>query len=88
MNEKSVSVIIPVYNCEKYIEESAKSVLFCDYKNIELILVDDGSTDGSYSACEKIAREDGRVKLFKKENGGASSARNFGLEMEIGRAHV
>ncbi|MBO4323580.1 MAG: glycosyltransferase family 2 protein [Clostridia bacterium] len=79
-----VSVIVPVYNSQKYIEQSVRSVLNGGYKNIELIAVDDGSTDNSLAILEKIAENDDRVRVFHKENGGASSARNFGLERAKG----
>ena len=85
MEDIKVSVIIPVYNSEKYIVECAESVLSQDYKNIELILVDDGSTDDSLNICREIAKADERVKVFHKENGGASSARNFGIENSLGK---
>lgn len=75
-----ISVIIPVYNCEKYIEECIKSVLKQSYKDFELILVDDGSTDSSGQICEAYALKDKRIFVIHKENGGgAGEARNVGL---------
>lgn len=76
-----VSVIVPVYNTEEYLEHCAKSILDQTYRDIELILVDDGSTDGSLEICKKIARQDQRVKVYHKENGGQGSARNLGLDV-------
>ena len=84
MNTPRVSVIIPVYNVEKYIGKCVDSVLRQSYENIEVILVDDGSTDGSPSICDEYAKKDKRVKVIHKENGGVSSARNTALECCIG----
>ena len=75
-----ISIIIPVYNVEKYIEKCVDSLTAQTYKNIEIILIDDGSTDSSGAICDKYAAEDSRVKVFHKENGGVSSARNLGLD--------
>lgn len=80
MNSVQVSVIVPIYNAENFIEECAKSILGQTFKNLELILVDDGSKDNSLQICQRIANEDSRVKVFTKENGGTSSAKNFGIE--------
>ena len=77
-----VSVIIPIYNVEKYLEECVESVLCQTYQNLEIILVDDGSPDGCGAICEEYAQKDKRVKVIHKENGGLSDAR------KIGRAHV
>lgn len=79
-NNPKISVIIPVYNVEKYISDSIKSVLNQTYNNLEIILVDDGSTDGSSAICDKIADTDSRVKVIHKQNGGVSSARNAGID--------
>ncbi len=75
-----VSVIIPVYNREKYIEECLKTVLNQSYKNFEIIIVDDGSTDNSYNICENIAQTESRIKLFKEDHKGVSNARNKALD--------
>ena len=83
-NNELISVIVPVYNGQKYIDICVKSVLNQSYKNIELILVDDGSTDDSYKVLEKWKEEDSRVKVIKKENAGVSSARNAGIEAASG----
>ena len=74
-----VSIIVPVYNAEKYLEECAASILNQTIKDIELILVDDGSTDFSPALCDSIAARDSRVKVIHKANGRASSARNAGI---------
>ncbi len=75
-----VSVIVPVYNVERYIKECIESILQQTYKNIEVIVVDDGSPDKSAAIISKISKKDPRVRLITKENGGVSSARNVGLD--------
>ena len=75
-----ISVIIPVYNVEKYLRQCLDSVLNQTYTNYEVIMVDDGSTDSSYDICLEYSRKDDRFKAFHKENGGASTARNLGLK--------
>lgn len=75
-----ISVIIPVYNVESYLRRCVDSVRQQTYKDLEVILVDDGSTDGSGKLCEVLAGEDERIKVIHKENGGASSARNTGID--------
>lgn len=79
MDKPLISVIIPVYNIEKYLERCVDSVCNQTYQNIEVLLVDDGSTDSSGKLCEQLAQKDDRIKVFHKENGGSSSARNLGL---------
>ena len=81
---KLVSIIMPVYNVEKYVAESIDSVLFQTYKNIELIIINDGSKDNSLNICEAYAKQYNNIRLFTKENGGLSSARNFGIEKAKG----
>ena len=78
-----VSIIIPVYNVEKYLDKCLKSVLNQTYKNIEIIVINDGSTDNSLKICKKY--KDKRIVLIDKENGGVSSARNKGLELASGK---
>ena len=76
-----ISVIVPVYNIEsEYLERCIKSICNQTYKNLEIILVDDGSNDGSGIICDKFAMEDSRIRVFHKENGGSSSARNLGIK--------
>ncbi|MBQ8291214.1 MAG: glycosyltransferase family 2 protein [Clostridia bacterium] len=84
MNESLLSVIIPVYKVEKYLERCVRSVLSQRYRNIELILIDDGSPDKSGAMCDEFAKEDGRIRVIHKENGGQASARNRGLEIARG----
>ena len=81
----SVSVIIPVYNIESYIEECIESVLAQTWQDYELILVDDGSTDGSGTILDRYGERDKRITVIHKENGGLSSARNAGLDAAIGK---
>jgi glycosyltransferase involved in cell wall biosynthesis len=75
-----ISVIIPVYNVEPYIRKCLDSVISQTYKNLEILLVNDGSTDNSGKICDEYAEKDKRIKVFHKENGGLSSALNVGLE--------
>lgn len=79
-----ISVIIPVYKVEKYLKKCINSVLDQEYKNIEIILVDDGSPDNCGNICDKYAQMDTRIKVIHKENGGLSSARNAGLDVATG----
>ena len=79
-----VSVIIPVYNVEHYLERCVQSVLRQTYKDLEIILVDDGSTDGSGKLCDKIAGRDLRVRVIHQENQGLSGARNTGIRQAQG----
>lgn len=79
-NDKNlISVIIPLYNAEKYLKNCITSVVGQTYRNLEIILVDDGSNDNSLSICEKFALQDNRIKVFHQNNGGVASARNKGL---------
>ena len=79
-----ISVIVPVYNAEAYLEECVESILSQSYRNIELILINDGSTDGSGELCETLAETDERVVVIHRENGGVSAARNTGLDAAKG----
>lgn len=80
-----ISVIVPVYQVEKYISECIESVLAQTFTDFELILVDDGSTDNSGKICDLYAKKDNRIKVIHKENGGLSDARNKGLENASGK---
>ena len=80
MKQPLVSIIIPVYKMEKYLRRCLDSVKNQTYKNIEVILVDDGSPDGCPQICDEYAAKDSRFHVIHKENGGASSARNAGLD--------
>ena len=79
-----LSIIIPVYNVKSYIERCVKSILTQSYRDIELILIDDGSTDGSSLLCDDWAKKDNRVVVIHKENEGVSAARNIGLDLAKG----
>lgn len=79
-----LSVIVPVYNVRPYLEACVESILNQTYRELEVILVDDGSTDGSQMICDDFAKKDCRVKVIHKENGGQSTARNAGLEIAAG----
>jgi len=79
-----ISVIVPVYNIEMYIEKCVKSIINQTYKDIEVILVDDGSTDDSGKICDKLAAMDNRIFVIHKENGGLSDARNVGIDVSKG----
>lgn len=82
--KKAVSVIVPVYNVEKFIFKTVNSILNQDYKNIKIILVDDGSPDISEKIIDELAKKDNRIVCVHKENGGVSSARNAGLKIATG----
>lgn len=79
-----LSVVIPVYNGEKYIEETLEHIKASTYKTYEIILVNDGSKDGSEKIIRQLAKEDSRIRFYSKENGGIVSARNYGLERANG----
>lgn len=79
-----ISIIIPIYNAEKYIKRCISSLVCQSYHDIEIILVNDGSTDSSLSICESLAVNDGRIKTISQKNGGVSKARNTGLSWANG----
>ena len=79
MGEK-ISVIVPVYNVEQYLERCVDSIINQTYTNLEIILVNDGSTDNSGKLCDELAKKDERIRVIHKENGGLSDARNRGIE--------
>lgn len=81
---EKVSIIIPIYNIKEYMSDSVNSAMMQTYKDIEIILVDDGSTDGSGEMCDEYGEKDSRIKVIHKENGGLSSARNAGLDAAEG----
>lgn len=80
-----ISVIVPIYNVEKYLTQCIESIINQTYKNLEIILVDDGSKDNSGKICDEYQKKDSRIKVIHKENGGTSSARNEGLEISTGK---
>lgn len=79
-----ISIIIPVYNAEKYINRCIKSIINQSYLELEIIVVNDGSTDNSLSICETLATQDNRIKVISQDNGGVSKARNTGLRSAKG----
>ncbi len=83
--EDIISIIVPIYNTRRYIDKCVESIVNQTYKNIEIILVDDGSTDGSDKKCDEWKEKDKRIKVIHKENEGASSARNVGIENAKGK---
>ena len=84
-NNNLISVIVPVYNVYGYLDKCIQSIQRQSYPNIEIILVDDGSTDGSGVKCDEYAVKDSRIKVIHKTNGGLSDARNAGIEIAAGK---
>lgn len=84
MEEGLLSIIIPGYNAEKYVEKNIRSVLNQTYKNFELIFIDDGSKDHTFQILEQLANEDRRIKLLRQENKGVCATRNYGLKIANG----
>lgn len=84
MNGELISVIVPVYNVRDYLSRCVQSIQSQTYPNLEIILVDDGSADGSGELCDQFAEADPRIRVFHKENGGSSSARNVGIDKANG----
>ena len=80
-----ISIIVPVYNVEKYLERCINSLISQTYNNIEILLIDDGSTDKSGKIIDEMCLKDDRLKVFHKKNGGVSSARNYGLKKSNGK---
>lgn len=85
MNSPTISVIVPVYNVEKYLPRCIDSILAQTFTDFELLLIDDGSKDTSGSICDEYAKKDTRIRVFHKDNGGVSSARNVGLDNAKGK---
>ena len=83
--EELLSVIVPIYNMEKYLEKCIDSIISQTYHNLEILLIDDGSTDSSFKICKKYELIDNRIKVYHKENGGLSDAKNYGIKKAIGR---
>ena len=84
MRETQVSIIVPVYNVEPYLRQCLDSVLGQTFKNFEVLLVNDGSSDSSGDICREYVEKDSRFHYFEKENGGLSDARNYGIERAQG----
>lgn len=79
-----ISVVVPVYNVEKYLSECLESIIAQSYKNLEIILVNDGSSDNSGNICDKYSEKDTRIRVIHKKNCGLSDARNTGIEYATG----
>ena len=79
-----ISVIVPIYNTEKYLKRALNSLLKQTYQDLEILLIDDGSTDSSLKICQEYAKKDYRIKVFHQENKGVSVVRNFGLSVAKG----
>lgn len=84
METTKISVIVPVYNSIDCLEKCVKSICAQTYSNLEILLIDDGSTDGTDRLCEQLALADYRIRTYHKKNGGASSARNMGIKLASG----
>ena len=82
--EELISVIVPVYNVEKYLNRCVESIMNQTYKNLQIILIDDGSNDRSGKICDEYAEKDKRIEVIHKENAGVSAARNKGLDKAKG----
>lgn len=85
MDDEIVSVVVPIYNMEKYLDKCIESIVKQTYKNLEIILVDDGSIDKSLKICNKWGEKDNRVNVYHKENGGLSDTKNFGIKHAKGK---
>ncbi|MEG0697635.1 MAG: glycosyltransferase, partial [Algoriella sp.] len=83
-NQPKISVIVPVYNTEKYLSKCLDSILNQTLRDIEVIIVNDGSTDNSQQIIDDFAKRDTRISFIMKKNGGLSDARNVGIEASIG----
>ena len=83
-SDLKLSIIIPVYNGEKYIARTVENVLHSSYRSLEILLIDDGSTDHSPALCDRLAESDSRIKVYHKTNGGIADARNYGLDLATG----
>ena len=93
MNQKTkklplISVIVPIYKVEKYLNKCVQSILNQTYENLEIILVDDGSPDNCGKICDQLAQKDDRIVVIHKQNGGLSSARNAGIEIANGEYRI
>lgn len=81
---EKISVVVPVYNVEEFLESCIKSILAQTYKNLEILLLDDGSTDSSGKVCDEYAKKDNRIKVIHKKNEGISATRNLGIKISTG----
>jgi len=87
MNDELISVIVPVYNCEKYVAETLESIVKQTYRNLEILVIDDGSTDGSPAICDSYT-SDSRVQVFHRQNVGVAASRQFGVDNCRGAYYV
>lgn len=85
INEDKISIIVAIYNIEKYLDNCIKSIINQKYKNLQILLMDDGSTDSSGKICDKYAKIDKRIEVIHKENGGLADARNLGMSLAKGK---
>lgn len=83
--EDLISVIVPIYNTSKYLPKCIDSIINQTYSNLEILLIDDGSKDNSLNICKDYEKKDNRIKVFHKENGGLSDARNYGIDVCVGK---
>ena len=83
-----ISIIIPIYNAEKYLCRCVDSIIVQTFTDFELLLIDDGSLDDSKQICDKYARKDIRIQVFHKENGGVASARQLGMDYVRGKYFI
>ena len=88
MEEGKISVIVPIYKVENYLNRCVESIRKQTYRNLEIILVDDGSPDACGEMCDRYAQEDSRIRVIHKENGGLSDARNAGIEVAATAAAI
>ena len=85
MEKSLISIIVPVYNVEQYVKCCVESIIQQTYKNLEIILVNDGSTDNSGYICDDLAKNDNRLRVIHQENKGLSAARNSGMSIAKGK---
>ena len=85
MNKDLISIIVPIYNVEQYLNRCIESLVNQTYTNLEILLIDDGSTDNSGKLAEKWISNDQRIKVYHKKNGGLSDARNYGIKYAKGK---
>lgn len=83
-----ITIVVPVYNVEKYLKKCIESIIGQTYKKIEIILVDDGSTDDCKIICDEYKKKDNRIKVIHKKNGGLSDARNAGIEIATRKIYI
>ena len=79
-----ITILVPFYNVEKYITQCIESIINQTYKNLEIILIDDGSTDNSLKICKEFQKNDSRINVIKKKHEGVSSSRNIGIKIAHG----